>query len=191
MKYLLALKNEALANTDWFNASKKYVGALLPNFFILYFGQKTPSGDIMSDNVKMAFSTIGTGYKTWCTLESEAINSSCKIATALNNAAGKAGYDHTAIVQKYFDEHWTGKEMELAAEGPTLPIILALSDVFPVKAADIKKDYLGQPPSLAGHPGISTFTIQHPGELGQEAEAQKGVAKLTLLDIGHSSTSLE
>jgi len=73
-----------------------------------------------------------------------------------------------------------GQVMQLTAK-PTLPILLVLSDVFPVKAADIKKDYLAQPPTLAGHPGISTFTIQHPGELGQEAEAEKGVAKLMLL----------
>ena len=70
--------------------------------------------------------------------------------------------------------------MQLTAK-PTLPILLVSSEVFPVKAADIKKDYLAQPPTFAGHPGISTFTIHHPGELGQEAEAKKGVAKLMLL----------
>ena len=76
--------------------------AHFPNFFILYFGQKTPTGDITSDDVKMAFSTLGKGYETWCTVAEEAINSSCKIATILNNVAGKPGYDHTAFVQKYF-----------------------------------------------------------------------------------------
>ena len=70
--------------------------------------------------------------------------------------------------------------MQLSAK-PTLPILLVSSDVFPIKTADIKKEYLAQPPTFAGHPGISTFTIQHPGELGQEAEAKKGVAKLMLL----------
>ena len=68
MPYLLALKNKALANTDWFDTREQYVAVLLPNFFILYFGQKPPTGDIMSDYVKMAFTTIGTGYETWCTL---------------------------------------------------------------------------------------------------------------------------
>ena len=38
-----------------------------------------------------------------------------------------------------------------------------------------------QPPSSAVHPSFSTLTNQHPGELGQEAEAKKGVAKLMLL----------
>ena len=63
--------------------------------------------------------------------------------------------------------------MQLPAEGPTIPIMLVLSDAFPVKATDTKKDFLALPGALAGHPGFSTLTIQHPGELGQEAEAKK------------------
>ena len=115
------LENKALANTDWFDSpDKKCVCALLPNFFILYFGQKPPTGDIMSDNVKMAFTTIGTGYQTWCTLAGMAITSSCTIAMVLNNAAAAPGHNHTAFVQKYFDKDWTGK-MELTTKGPTLP----------------------------------------------------------------------
>ena len=88
-----------------------------------------------------------------------------KISTVLNNAAGAVNHDHAAFVQKYFDKDWTGK-MELTGKGPTLPILVVLSDVFPIKIADIKKGYLAQPPTFAGHPGISTFTIQHPGKLG-------------------------
>ena len=71
--------------------------------------------------------------------------------------------------------------MQLTADGPILPIMLVSSDVYPVKAANIKKDLLAQPLSYAMHPSFNTLTIQHPGELGQEAEAKKGVAKLMLL----------
>ena len=71
--------------------------------------------------------------------------------------------------------------MQLTDDGPTLPIMLVSSNVYPVEAADIKKDFLAPSPSLAVHPALSTVTIQHPGELGQEAEAKKGVAKLMLL----------
>jgi hypothetical protein len=39
MSYLLTLENKVLANTDWFDTGNKYVAVLLPNFFILYFGQ--------------------------------------------------------------------------------------------------------------------------------------------------------
>ena len=50
-----------------------------------------------------------------------------------------------------------------------------------MEAADIKQDFLAQPQSSAVHPSFNTPTIQHPCELGQEAEAKKGVAKLMLL----------
>ena len=173
LPYLLALKNEALANTDWFDSSKKYVAVLLPNFFILYFSQKPPTGDIISDNVKMAFATLGKGYETWCTVAEEAITSSRKIATVLTTAAEEANYNHVGFVQKYFDKNWTGKKMQLTADGPILPIMLVSSNVYPVEAAKIKKDFLAQPLSSAVHPSFNTLTIQHPGELGQEAEAKK------------------
>ena len=108
LKYLLDLKNEALANNNWFGTTKKYECALLPNFFILYFGQKPPTGDIMSDELKMAFTTLGKGYKAWCTVAEEVITPSCKIATALNNVAKDQDYDQVTFVQKYFNKNWTG-----------------------------------------------------------------------------------
>ena len=101
----------------------------------------------------------------------------------MSNAA-----DEVTFVQKYSDKNWTGKRMQLTADGPILPIMLVLSNVYPVEAADIKKDFLAQLPSSAVHPSFNTLTIQHPGELGQEAEAKKGVAKLMLLCFGEPWT---
>ena len=123
LKYLLDLKNKALANTEWFESPNKYVCALLPNFFILYFGQKPPTGDIMSDNVKMAFLMLGKGYKAWCTGAEEAINSSCKIATVLSNVANVLNYNEVTFFEKYSDKNWTGNKMQLSSDGPTLPIM--------------------------------------------------------------------
>jgi len=58
LKYILDLENEALAETDWCNSTdKKYVCSLLPNFFILYFGQKPPTGDITGSKAQ----AFGTG----------------------------------------------------------------------------------------------------------------------------------
>ena len=72
--------------------------ALLPNFFILYFVQKTPTGDIMSEDVKVEFTALGKGYKTWCTVADKAITSARKIATVLTTAAEEANYDHVGFV---------------------------------------------------------------------------------------------
>ena len=129
----------------------------------------------------MAFLKLGKGYETWCIIAEEAINSSRKIALVLTTAAEEADYNHVAFVQKYFDKKWTGKRMQLTADGPILPFMLVLSNVYPVEASDGKKDFLAQPPSSAVYPSFNTLTVQHPGGLGQEAEAKKGVAKLMLL----------
>ena len=71
--------------------------------------------------------------------------------------------------------------MSMSADGPSLPIILVASDVYPVEAANIKKVYLTQLQSSAVYPYPNTLTIQHPGKVGQEAEAKKGKVKLLLL----------
>ena len=99
LKYLLDLENEALANTDWFDSpNNTYVCALLPNFFILYFGQKPPTGDIMSVDVKMEFAMLGKGYEAWCTGAEQAITSARKIATVLTNAGEAENYDHVGFI---------------------------------------------------------------------------------------------
>ena len=69
MRYMIELQREAGKGTAWHDSpdDKKYVCALLPNFFILYFGQKPPTGDIATNNVKMEFATLGKGYEAWCT----------------------------------------------------------------------------------------------------------------------------
>ena len=87
--------------------------------------------------------------------------------------ANVAGYDEVSFVQRYCDKNYTGKKMKLSNSGPYLPITLVASDVYPVETADIKKDYLVHPGSATVHPSFNTLTIQHPGKLGQEAEAKK------------------
>jgi hypothetical protein len=183
LNYIMDLEREARDGTAWHDApdDKKYVCALLPNFFILYFGQKPPTGDITSEDVKLQFSTLGKGYEAWCLGADEAMQSSDISTKVRKNLTGPMGYDDLTWVQRYCDSTWTGKQMTLSDSGPHLPIIQVDSDVYPLEAADIKKDYLVQPQASAVYPSFNTLTIQHPCELGQEAEAKKGVAKLMLL----------
>jgi len=47
-------ENDLLVNTDRHDSGTEYVGCLLPNFFMIYFGQKTPTWDITSDNAHSA-----------------------------------------------------------------------------------------------------------------------------------------
>ena len=180
--YMTDLQNETRRGTAWHGKpdDERYGCALLPNFFILYFGQKPPTGDIATDDVKMAFATLGKGYEAWCTAADEALNSKEIIAKVRDNFA-TLGMDEGTWVKHYCDSTWTGTKMTLRDDGPHLPIMQADSDVYPVESNDIKKDYFAPVHASAVHPPFGTLTIQHPGELGQEAEAKKGVAKLMLL----------
>ena len=104
LKHGLDLENDMLGNTDWQNSTTTYVGYLLPNFFIIYFGQKPPIGNITKDDLKMAFGNLGLGYNTWITLLEEAINTKHKIETVLDDEAAEDNYNRIAFVKKYFNK---------------------------------------------------------------------------------------
>jgi hypothetical protein len=141
MPYESNFENNALVSTDWHDSGTTYVGLLLPNGFILYFGQKQkpPIRDVTSDDVKMAFPKVGTGYKTWCTFAEEDINSSLKIATVLSNAAAEVDCNHAAFVKNYFSKRWAGNGIKLTSDGPATPIMLVPSDTSPAEANEIKR----------------------------------------------------
>jgi hypothetical protein len=54
--------SDLLTNTDWADLLDNIIGALIPNFFIVYFGQDFPQGAISSNNIKVKFAKLGTGY---------------------------------------------------------------------------------------------------------------------------------
>jgi hypothetical protein len=64
LKRVAFLENKVLVNTDWHDSSTTFMGMLLPKFFMLYFGKKPPTGNIMLEDVKIAILKVGTGYKT-------------------------------------------------------------------------------------------------------------------------------
>jgi hypothetical protein len=67
---------DLLTNTDWKSSSDPIIGALFPNFFIVYFGQDFPKGDIFLDDIKVNFSKLGAGYSLWISAAAEAIKKS-------------------------------------------------------------------------------------------------------------------
>ena len=90
----------------------------------------------------MEFAMLGKGYKAWCTGANKALKSSCKIKTVLLNAATDLRYNEVKFIQKYSIPNWTGKKMSMSADGPSLPIIMVVSDVYPAEADYIKKAYM-------------------------------------------------
>ncbi len=59
---------------DWKSFVDPIRVTFLPNFFIIYFGQEIPQGNISSDNVKIAMAKMGPGYALWVSMVSDAIN---------------------------------------------------------------------------------------------------------------------
>ncbi len=64
---------DLLTDTDWKSSSDPIIGALFPNFFIVYFGKDFPKGDISLDDIKVNFAKLGAGYSLWISTAAEAI----------------------------------------------------------------------------------------------------------------------
>jgi hypothetical protein len=54
-----------LSETDWKDFKDPIVGTLFPNFFITYFGQVLPHGDISDNEIKAKLVRLRIGYKLW------------------------------------------------------------------------------------------------------------------------------
>jgi hypothetical protein len=66
---------DLLTNTDRAYPLDDIIGALFPNFFSIYFGQDFPQGTISSDDIKVKFANLGTGYDLlWVSAAAEAID---------------------------------------------------------------------------------------------------------------------
>jgi hypothetical protein len=46
----------------------------VPNSFIIYFSQDFPQGGISSNNIKVKFAKLGTGYNLWVFTTAEAMD---------------------------------------------------------------------------------------------------------------------
>jgi hypothetical protein len=64
---------DLLANTEWKSSSVPIIGALFPNFFIVFFGQDFPKSDISLDGIKVNFAKLGVGYSLWISAAAKAI----------------------------------------------------------------------------------------------------------------------
>jgi hypothetical protein len=67
------LPKESLSETDWNDFEEPIVGTLIPNFFITYFGQDLPHGDISDDEIKTKLVRLGNGYELWANTANDAV----------------------------------------------------------------------------------------------------------------------
>jgi hypothetical protein len=74
------LPKESLSKTDWNDFKEPIVGTLIPNFFITYFGQDLPHGNISDDDIKAKPVRLGTGYELWGNTANNAIGNTKPMA---------------------------------------------------------------------------------------------------------------
>ncbi len=67
------LPTELLSKTNWNDFEEPIVVTLIPNFFITYFGQVLPHGNISDDKIKAKLIRLGTGYELWANTANDAV----------------------------------------------------------------------------------------------------------------------
>jgi hypothetical protein len=67
------IPNDKLVNTDWKDFEDPIVGTLIPNFFIAYFGQDLPHGDLSNEEIMAKRARLGSGYELWANAAKAAV----------------------------------------------------------------------------------------------------------------------
>jgi hypothetical protein len=106
---------------------------LTPNFFITYFGQDLPHGNISDNEIKAKLVPLGTGYKLWANIANNAIKKLDKILSVMEEIKTPES------IKKHFNPNWDAKSLTLAtSNGPFGAMTLVQSDDYPVAAHVIK-----------------------------------------------------
>jgi hypothetical protein len=172
--------------TEWKSSSDPIIGALFPNFFIVYFGQDFPKGDISSDAIKVNFAKLGTGHSLWISTVDEAIKKKLDIREVLDTAAKNTSYSKADFIKSHFFPLYNSSRTLPIVTGPYGLISIVDSDLFPVEADELGKLFI--PAQVASPPvaallNLSTLTLQLPSGVEKEAKAKKGLTKLLLFHI--------
>jgi hypothetical protein len=93
---------DLLTNTEWKNLSDTIIGVLFLNFFIVYFGQDFPKGDISLDDIKVNFTKLGAGYSLWISAAAEAIEKKEDIREVFGAVAKNTSYSKTDFIKSHF-----------------------------------------------------------------------------------------
>ena len=174
------ITNDFRKDTKWHDSTATHVGTVLPNMFLIYFGQDVPLGPVTSDDTKLAFERLGTGYETWSIMAGVALEHLDDIDVVVENASNNNNRNEfKEFAKKYLCYDLASAGIKATRTGPCLSVTLVQSDDYPVLAAEIKCEF--NPLSASGPlPGVTTMTIQHPSKVGRDAEATKGMSKLLL-----------
>jgi hypothetical protein len=175
------LPKESLSETDWNDFEEPIVGTLIPNFFITYFGQDLPHGNVSDDEIKAKLVRLGTGYELCANTANDAVEKLNNILSVMEEIKTPES------IKKHIDPNWDAKSLPLAtSNGPFGAMTLVQSDDYPVAARVIKDLFQLSPqaiaPTLASY-SQSNVMLHLPAQADKESEAKKGIVKLMLFHI--------
>jgi hypothetical protein len=130
--------SDLLTDTDWKSSSDPIIGALFLNFFIIYFGQDFPKGDISSDDIKVNFAKLGAGYSLWISAAAEAIKKEQDIREVLDTASEQTSYSKADFIKSHFFPLYDSSKALPIVTGPYGLISIVHSDLFPVEASECR-----------------------------------------------------
>jgi hypothetical protein len=175
------LPKESLSKTDWNNFEEPVVGTLIPNFFITYFGQDLPHGDISDNEIKAKLVRLGTGYELWANTVNNAIKKLDDILSVMEEI------NTPESIKKHFNPNRDAKSLPLAtSNSPFGAMTMIQSDDYPVAAHVIKDLFKLSPqafaPTFASY-APSNVTLHLPAKADKGSEAKNGIVKLMLFHI--------
>jgi hypothetical protein len=101
---------------------------VLPNIFLIYFGQDIPLGPVTPDDTKMAFECLGTSYKAWSIMAGVALKNRSEIDMVIENAKTDKPNKFIDFAKKYLCYEFASAGIEAASTGPCLSVTLVQSD---------------------------------------------------------------
>ena len=173
----ISIATTLLLNTRWKNGT--LFGTAMPNFTIIYFGDKVPSGKIWTDDTKHELALLGPGYELWGNLMSKAI----QYETDASNVMDAAASAKDATYANYYADKRSKSGLVSDRDGPSIYTNTVDSDHFVRQAENIRKLFTPTPtPTISPPtPNNTTVKVMHSSDEGKEEEASKGLAKTMLL----------
>ncbi len=161
---------DLLSKTNRKDFEEPILGTLIPNFFITYFGQVLPHGDIRDDGMKAKLIRLGTVYEPWANTANDAVKKLNDILSVMEEIKTLES------LKKYLDLTRDAKSLPLAtSNNPFGAMTVVQSDDYPVAACVIKDLFQLSPQAVA--PTLASFApvnvmLHLPAEADKESEAK-------------------
>jgi hypothetical protein len=101
--------------------------------------QDFPQGGISSDDIKVKFAKLGTGYHLWVSVAADTINKKEDIREVLGAASELTNYSRTDFLKSHFFLSYNSTKSLPVVSRPHNFITFVDSDLYPVKAASYIK----------------------------------------------------